>query len=231
MFLIILTFVGILIGAVGFYFLSTYVLIKQPPIVLNILKVVFVVLILLVAFMNYNSIDSKMVLTKNVETRNKAVQERLTRISEAQVEYKKVRGQYADSFENLLDFLNNDSIPQIFMEGEVPDTLIGREAEALAMGIITRDTTQTPVRNVLFKENFESIVDSIAYVPYTNGIQFVIDAGSIDRNKMKVNVFIATAYLKDIYVGLETDNEGYDMNDSLYVCNMEEPTTNGNWKD
>lgn len=229
MFLIIGTFVGILIGAVGFYFLSTYVLIKQPPMVLNILKVVFILLIVLVAYMNYDSINSKIILTENVGVRDLAVQERLTRIAEAQIEYKKVRGQYADTFEGLIDFLENDSIPVIFMDGEVPDSLIGREAEALALGIITRDTTQTPVREILFKENFKSIVDSMIYVPYADGVQFVIQAGSIEKNKQNVSVFSVTSYLKDIYIGLETSNEGYDMKDSLMVGSMEEATTNGNW--
>jgi hypothetical protein len=32
-------------------------------------------------------------------------------------------------------------------------------------------------------------------------------------------------------MGLETENEGYDMTAFMSVGSMEEPTTNGNWKD
>lgn len=183
-------------------------------------------------FMGYliwNSIDSKIVLTETVEKRNKVVIERLEQIRDAQVEYKKIRGEYANSFTNLIDFLQNDSIIQVKMEGEVPDSLLGKEAEALAMGIIKRDTTKIPVRDELFKGNFQSVVDSMKYIPFTNGKEFTIRAGELEKEKIKVSVFEVVAHLKDVYVGLDTDNEGYNMQDSLRIGSMEEPTTNGNW--
>ncbi|MBL4593100.1 MAG: hypothetical protein JKX68_04695 [Flavobacteriales bacterium] len=231
MYQIIFTVLAIILGSVGFYFLSKYVLIKQSPMVLNILKVVFVGLIVLIAYMNYNSIESKISLTENVKTRKKAVQQRLEQIRDAQVQYKKVRGVYAANFESLIDFLENDSIPVIFMDGEVPDSLIGREAEALALGIITRDTTQTPVKELLFIGNFNSILDSLIFIPFSGGKQFNIDAGMIHKNKMDIPVFMASAKYTLIYLGLQTDNEGYDMTDSLMIGSMEEATTNGNWND
>lgn len=180
-------------------------------------------------YMIWNSIESKIVLTETVEERNNVVIERLEQIRDAQVEYKKVKGQYAGSFDQLINFLENDSIIQVKMEGEVPDSLLGKEAEALALGIIKRDTTKIPVREELFKGNFSSIVDSMMYIPFTNGKNFIIRAGEVEKGKVKVKVFEVVAHLKDIYQGLDTDNEGYDMADSLRIGSMEEPTTNGNW--
>ena len=228
---IIITIVAILIGAVGFYFLSKYVLIKQSPMVINILKVVFFALIILVAYMNYDSIDSKIKLTEEVDIRNKAVQERLEQIRDAQVQHKKVRGVYAENFDGLINFLENDSIIVVKMEGEVPDSLIGRESEALLLGIIKRDTSKIPVNEILFIDNFRSIVDSLPYIPFAGGEQFNMDAGSIEKNDMQVPVFMASAKLTFVYLGLDTDNEGYDMTDSLMIGSMEEPTTNGNWNE
>ena len=157
------------------------------------------------------------------------MQERLTQISEAQIEFKKVRGGYANSFNDLIDFLENDSIILVKMEGEVPDSLIGKESLALEMGIIIRDTTKIPVREQLFKENFASIVDSIAYIPFSGGKQFTIASGAVEKNKMNIAVFEVKAALTDIYKGLNTDNEGYDMTKFIAVGSMEEPKTNGNW--
>ena len=85
-----------------------------------------------------------------------------------------------------IDFLKNDSVILVKMEGEVPDSLLGKEALALEMGIIIRDTTKIPVREQLFKENFESIVDSIAYIPFSGGKQFTIAAGAVEKNKMNI---------------------------------------------
>jgi len=194
--------------------------------------VIQLVLALGAVFMGYliwDSIDSKMVLTEAVEMRNTVTQERLTQISEAQVEYKKVRGTYADSFDNLINFLKNDSIIQVKMEGEVPDSLLGQEALALEMGIIRRDTTKIPVKEILFMKNFNSVVDSIAYIPFAGGKQFTIAIGSIEKNKLTMPVFEVKASYKDIYIGLETDNEGYDMSKFLAVGSLEEAKTNGNW--
>lgn len=184
-----------------------------------------------IAYMIWNSIDSKIVLTETVELRRDAAKERLTQIGDAQIEYKKIKGTYAGSFDALVDFLENDSIVQVKMEGEVPDSLLGKEALALEMGIIRRDTTKIPVREILFIENFRNVVDSMAYIPFANGKQFTIKAGAIEKNKMQVPVFEVKTALTDLYMGLKTENEGYDMTDFLAVGSMEEPTTNGNWND
>ena len=182
-----------------------------------------------IAFMIWDSIDSKMVLTESVEMRNKVVYEKLEQIRDAQVQYKKVRGTYAGSFGQLVDFLENDSVVLVKMEGELPDSLLGRESVALEMGIIVRDTTRIPVRDQLFVDNFRSIVDSISYIPFSGGKEFTLAAGAVEKNKMQVPVFEVKAALIDVYNGLKTDNEGYDMTEFIIIGSMEEPTTNGNW--
>jgi hypothetical protein len=193
------------------------------------IQALLAILSILIAYLIWDSIDSKIVLTESVETRNKVVHERLEQIRDAQVEYKKVRGEYAKTFDNLIDFLKNDSIPQVKMEGEVPDSLIGKEALALEMGIIKRDTTKIPVREILFVENFNKVLDSIAYIPYSGGAKFTMDAGKVEKGKVVVGVFEAKASYKDVYKGLKTDNEGIDMSKFIAIGNMEDPTTNGNW--
>jgi hypothetical protein len=193
-------------------------------------QILLAILSIFMAYLIWDSIDSKIVLTESVEIRNKVVQERLEQIRDAQVEYKKVRGEYAKSFDNLIDFLSNDSIPQVKMEGEVPDSLLGKEALALEMGIIKRDTTKIPVREILFVENFNKVLDSLAYIPFSDGTKFTMDAGKVEKGKVIVAVFEAKASLKDVYKGLKTDNEGIDMSGFIAIGSMEEPTTNGNWK-
>ena len=187
------------------------------------------IIAIFIGYLIWDSIDSKIILTESVEMRNSAVQERLTNIADAQIEYKKLKGTYAATFDDLINFLENDSVILVKMEGEVPDSLLGKESLALEMGIIVRDTTKIPVREQLFKENFAAIVDSMAYIPYGAGKQFTIAAGAVEKNKMMIAVFEVKAALTDIYQGLETENEGYDMTEFITVGSMEEPKTNGNW--
>jgi len=189
------------------------------------------ILSIFIAYLIWDSVDSKIVLTESVATRNKVVQQKLEQIRDAQVEYNKVRGEYAGTFEQLVDFLENDSIVQVKMEGEVPDSLLGKEAEALRLGIIIRDTIKIPVREELFKENFQSFVDSISYIPFSRGEKFTIAAGELEKGKMKVKVFEVKAPITAVYKGLKTDNEGIDMTLFIAIGSMEEPTTNGNWND
>lgn len=220
----------IILAAVALYFLSKYVLIGFSPMLLNIIKLVFVGLIVVAAYMNYNSIQNKIELTAEIKERNKVVQERLEQIRDAQVEYKKIRGEYAANFTQLIDFLTNDSIIIIYSKGEVPDSLLGQEARAIALGIIVRDTTKKPVREELFKENFDKIVSKINLIPYSDGKEFEMANGEIEKGKVKVKVFEAKAAYKDVYYGLDLKNEGVDLDAFVAVGSLEESTTNGNWK-
>ncbi|MBQ21606.1 MAG: hypothetical protein CMD31_12690 [Flavobacteriales bacterium] len=220
----------IILSGVALYFLSKYVLVGLSPVLLNIVKIVFVALIAVTAYMNYDSIQSKIELEKEIKKRNKVVQERLENIRDAQIEYKKIKGEYAENFNKLLDFLKNDSIVLVYSEGEVPDSLIGQEARALELGIIIRDTTKVPVREELFKENFDKVVKDMNIVPFSDGVEFEIASGEIEKGKVMVKVFEVKTPYKNVYNGLDLKNEGVDLDAYIAVGSMEEPTTNGNWK-
>ena len=108
--------------------------------------VIQLVLIVASAFMGYliyDSIDSKIELEKEIKHRKAVVIARLEQVKEAQINYKKVRGEYAKSFDQLKDFLENDSLVVVKAIGVVPDSLLGQEAKALAMGIINK------IRNII----------------------------------------------------------------------------------
>lgn len=194
--------------------------------------VIQLVLIVASAFMGYliyDSINSKIELEKEVKHRKAVVIERLEQIKEAQISYKKVRGEYAKSFDQLRDFLQNDSLIVVKAIGVVPDSLLGQEAKALAMGIIVRDTSKIAVRDEMFKDNFQKVVDSLSIIPFSGGSSFSINSGEVEKGKVKVKVFEVTAPYKEIFKGLKTDNEGIDMSQALILGSMTEPSINGNW--
>jgi hypothetical protein len=227
---IILTVLAILIGAVGFYFLSQYVLIKQPPMVLNIIKVVLLAAVVLVAILNYNSIQDKIELEKEIAHRNVVVIEHMEHIKDAQVAFKKEKGYYARDFRQLTNFLENDSLIMVKAIGEVPDSLLGQEAKALELGIIIRDTSLIPVRTQIWVgEDFNKIVADMPNIPFSDGKQFSIEAGEIEKNNQKIKVFKVEASYKDIFNGMDVKNEGVDLDKFMTLGSMTEPTTNGNW--
>ncbi len=176
------------------------------------------------AFFIYDGIQTKIEFRDMAQSRREVVQERLLNVVTAQKEFKSERGRYAANFDELLNFLNNDSLTFIKAIGNVPDTLT--EAEAVEMGIVIRDTSLIPAKTI-FAEGFA--IDSLPYIPFSDGNRFKLKADVIEKNKVNVNVFEASAKLEDVYRGLETKNENVDLNDVLKVGSITEPITSGNW--
>lgn len=227
---IIFTIVAIILGSVGFYFLSKYVLIKQSPMILNIIKLVLVVIVAFVALMNYNSIQDKIELEKEIAHRTDVVISHLEHIKDAQVAFKREKGYYSRDFRQLTNFLENDSLVMVKAIGEVPDSLLGQEALALELGIIIRDTSLIPVKNEMWiGEDFDKIVKEMAVIPFSGGKEFSIEAGELEKNNQKIKVFEVSASYKDIFAGMEVQNEGVDLEDFMILGSMSEPKTTGNW--
>ncbi len=195
-----------------------------------VIQIVLAIASLFVAYMIYDSIQSEIEFRKETERRKEVVVERLKQIREAEVMYKSRKGEYAKTFDQLINFLRNDSIEVVFSVGDLPDSLIGQEAKAIEMGIITRDTTLIPVRDTLFSGQFEQVVDSLPYIPFSGGKKFNIDAGEIESGKVKVKVFEVSASLGNIYRGLDLSNKNIDTSEVIKVGSMEEATLNGNWE-
>ena len=220
----------IIVASLGFYFLSKYVLINLSPLLLNIVKLVFTLIVILVAYLNYNSIDSKIKLEEEIAHRTEVVVAHMEHIKDAQIAFKKNKGFYARDFRQLTHFLENDSLVIVKAIGEVPDSLLGKEALALEMGIIIRDTSLIPVKDEMFVgEDIIKIIAEMSTIPFSDGEQFEIEAGEIEKGKQRVKVFEVKASFKDIYNGMDVKNEGVDLSKEMILGSMTEPTTNGNW--
>jgi len=176
------------------------------------------------AYLIYDGIQNKIEFRNMAEGRREVVQERLTNVVVAQKEFKSERGRYAASFNELLDFVKNDSLTIIKAIGNVPDSLT--EAQAVEQGIVIRDTSLVPATSI-FPPSFA--VDSLKIIPFSGGREFKIQAGVIEKNKVNVNVFEVSAKLEDVYKGLKTKNESVNLSDELKVGSMSEPITTGNW--
>lgn len=190
-----------------------------------VIQIVLAIAAAILAYMIYNGIQQKIIFKKKAEQRREVVQERLLNIVTAQKEFKSQKGRYAANFPELEHFLKNDSLRIIKAIGTVPDTLT--EVEAVELGIVIRDTNLVPASSIF--EGKSIAVDSLKYIPFSNGNTFKMQADIIEKNKVNVNVFEASAKLEDVYRGLNTKNENVDLNDVLKVGSLTEPITTGNW--
>lgn len=186
--------------------------------------------IIALGYFVYDSVNSKITFEKETKRRSDIVVERLKDIRTVQMAYKSTKGSYASSFDSLVDFIQNGKISVIKQVGDFDDSV------AVAQGLVTRDTTFINVIDTLFSKTYLQnhlwpfYIDSLPYVPFSDKEKFKIDAGEIEKNKVKVQVFEVFASFGQIYKGLPIEDHNIKVGEGLKVGSMTEPSTNGNWE-
>ncbi|MCL2072369.1 MAG: hypothetical protein FWH18_00450 [Marinilabiliaceae bacterium] len=208
----------------------------------TLFQALLVVAMLFLGYLCVSSIMKPLRFTQEYEHRRDKVIDRLIEIRTAQVAYRSVYNQYTGSLDTLLHFLKTDSLPMVRMEGSLTDSMIiagMSESMALKEGIIRRDTTRVSVSDSLFKGRV-SYIDSLRYVPFSNGKQFEMGATFLSTaSGVKVPVFEAKTPNDHFLKGLERQ-EVINLNDraikidkypGLKVGSLDEANNNaGNWE-
>ncbi len=201
----------------------------------KIIQVVLFVVIIVLGYVLYSSIQKPIEFNKERDKRFNAAIEKLKDIREAEVAYKSVHGEYAGRFDTLINFLKTDSFTVERVKGEIPDSL--DKAEALKEGLISLESTKVPIKDSIFSSNYP--VDSLPFVPYTKGDSFRLGAGEVmTGSDVKVQVFEAAVPNEVLLQGLDEQliinlsnkykrRTGYP---GLRVGSLNKATNNaGNW--
>lgn len=228
----LILFIGLVVLGV-----VTIILINKIPKTKIIFLILYPVLIVFIGIKVFESVKQPIEFQKAKDKRYQAVIDRLKEIRTAQVAYKELNGKYAPSFDSLLHFIKTDSFNVVRAIGNVPDTLT--EAEAVEMGLVTRDTVKEPVRDSLFPPPYP--LDSLRYIPYGNGAEFFMGADSVKTgSEIVVQVFEAHAsndvILKGLnrqeIINLNAEMEKLGRYKGLKVGSLEEPNNNaGSWSE
>ncbi len=180
-----------------------------------ILHVLLVALIAFLAYATVQSISEPIAFQKEQQKRYAETIQKLKDIRTAQGAFKEVNGDYTASFDSLIDFVKTGEFSIVRKIGEIPEDLLGKitEKEAIAKGMIVRDTTKVPVLDSLFSADYK--IDSIRFIPYSGGHEFFLKKNVIEtQSKLKVKVFEASAPSKYILSGLD-EQEIINLNDGL----------------
>ena len=177
------------------------------------------------------------------DVREQAAIERLIDIREAQKAFKDINLKYASTFDSLILFLKNDSFSVTKAIGTTPEELIDElglrraEEEAIKRGIIKRETTKIPVKDSLF--NADYAIDSLRFVPFTEGVEFTMEAGEYTTpSNLVVQVVEVSVLFKDLLDGLDpqlvvnytADREKITKFKGLKLGSLDEGTLTGNWE-
>jgi hypothetical protein len=238
----LIIFIGQLFDAKSMYMSIVDIAEKSTEVLINAFKKYkLIMIIVLVAFMfsfayvDYESVSIPIRFEKEKTKRYTEIIQRLKDIRTAQNAYKDAKGKFANNFDDLINFVNNDSLPiarnlgsydedyyteqQALDSGiiitHLPDTLTAERA--VQLGLVVRDTVKIPVKESIFNPNF--VADSLRYVPYS-GVEFKIGAGEVmTGSEVKVKVF-------EVY-----DPDPFDIWDTLRVGSLTEANNSaGNWE-
>ena len=120
------------------------------------IALILIPLNIILAYFVFNSINGEIEFNKEAEERITENVQKLKDLRQVQIAYKKVNNTYANNFELLLDFLENDSMVIVKAIGETPDSLT--DVQALELGIISRDTIYIDAESYIFNEMYKTII-------------------------------------------------------------------------
>ncbi|MDR2036988.1 MAG: hypothetical protein LBQ60_03600 [Bacteroidales bacterium] len=196
----------------------------------TVIQVILAIAIIVVGYFVYESIQEPLRFNAEKNQRYAATIERLKDIRTAQVAYRSENKVYTSEFDSLINFLKTGKFKVVKQIGDEDDSA------AVSVGLV-RDTILVSVLDSLFKKGYP--VDSIRYVPYTDGVEFEMDTITLIAGKVKVNVFEAKVSNDVLLHGMDPqltvnfnkEREKTVKYAGLKVGSLEETTNNaGNWE-
>lgn len=206
----------------------------------TIFKILLLGAVVVLGYLCVKSILDPLSFEEESARRKQVVINRLIDIRNIQTEYRNLYGQYASTFDTLVDFVKSGHIPQVVKEGMLTEQQLASgltEKEAVKQGLIKRDTVRVPVIDVLFGGNYKA--DSLGYVPGTSTM-FELAVGSITTaSGFEVKVFECKTpyevYLEGLdrqeIINLKDLAKKLDRYPGLKVGSVTEINNNaGNWE-
>ena len=192
--------------------------------------VINLVLVAIAAFLGwqlYSSIKDPISFADELAVRRDAVSERLKDVRDAQQIYRDVSGgEYAKTFDELVNTLRTGSIPIVSVFGDPDDPNFNPED-------LRTDTTFLPAIDTVRALGIN--LDSLQYIPYSGGKQFQLYADTVTYQKALVNVVEVSAPYKQFMGKYASDryrryDNAYDPTATMKFGSRNKPTLSGNWE-
>lgn len=195
-----------------------------------VLQTVLTIGILVLGYLVYESIMEPVRFNKNLKSRSNKVVQRLKDIRNAEIAYKGINDSYTGSFDTLINFVRNGEIPVVYIIQDPEDTTFTKT--------IADTIDYINVQDSLFGKRKPFYVDSLRYIPYSNGEEFELQADTIKKGGVEVDVVEVKAHYKSFLKGLDRQlvinqiktKEDIDKYPGLKFGSLKEPSTDGNWE-
>jgi hypothetical protein len=194
-------------------------------------------LIIFLGYITFMSVYKEIQFNQLKVERYKVVIDRLIDIRDSQLAYKEVNGEYTDSFDKLINFVANDSVPIT----QRRDTLVLDEERTRAFGGVETMKTLTLIDTLSFYSVKDSLFkNSDRYKRMMDvgigkeGAKFTLKAGKLDEYPVfEASVEKALVLDDQEPYLIEKENQVISVDgvngSALKVGSMDEIFTKGNW--
>jgi hypothetical protein len=193
-----------------------------------ILKIVLTIIIIVLGYLVIESIGRPVKFDKEKKSREEMVINKLKDIRSAQMLFKSINNGYCPTWDSLIGFLETAQIPIVKIMPDPTDTTFTKTINDTIGYIAASDS--------LIKGKYK--VQDLKLIPFTQGEIFEINAGDIEKGKVKVYVFEVSALYNQFLTGLNeqliinliASREQLEQFPGLKVGTMLEPSIDGNWE-
>ena len=191
--------------------------------------VINLVLVAVAAFLGwqlYSSIKDPISFMNELALREEAVSSRLKQVRDAQTIYRDVSGgEYAKTFDELVNTLRNGSIPLVSVFGDPDDPNFDPND-------LRTDTTYIPAIDTINALGIN--LDSLRYIPYSGGKEFDLEADTVTYQKALVNYVQVGAPYKSFMGPYASERykryiNTYDPGATMKFGSRAKPTLSGSW--
>ncbi len=197
---------------------------------LTIINIALALLALFLVYLVYRSISEPVVFENTRKDREAQVVQNLKDIRSTQILFKQTYNRYTGSFDTLIDYVTNGQLPVVHIIPDPNDTTFTKT--------INDTVDYISVFDSLFSNRDNFNINDLRLVPFSQDVEFEMQAGYIKRGGLKVAVFEAktpySSYLWDLdrqrVNNLRAEQEDLEKYPGLKVGSMDEASTNGNWE-
>ena len=224
-------------------------------------KIVSVLLLFVIAGLVYVIVQSVMQpvnFNKQMEYRKGVGVQRMKDLRTLQEAYKSVYGKFSQSADSLADFYKNGQMEVLMQIGSNDDSVAVANTEKLkksSRGKLTPEmmyklyqegqnlvfsiSSKINVRDTIFKNRSDFNIDSLRYIPFSQGDTIQMDAIIKEVSGVKVPLFEARMPYKSLLKGLDNqlritlaaDCRASNRYEGLQVGSISAPNNNaGNWE-
>ena len=224
-------------------------------------KIVSVLLLFVIAGLVYVIVQSVMQpvnFNKQMEYRKGVGVQRMKDLRTLQEAYKSVYGKFSQSADSLADFYKNGQMEVLMQIGSNDDSVAVANTEKLkksSRGKLTPEmmyklyqegqnlvfsiSSKINVRDTIFKNRSDFNIDSLRYIPFSQGDTIQMDAIIKEVSGVKVPLFEARMPYKyllkgldnQLRINLDADCRASNRYEGLQVGSISAPNNNaGNWE-